>query len=129
MNRSLPVRLIAGAVELCQRIPYGLLALLAWRQWHKSRRLRDLTLMDPLTGVANRPGIEREAARALDESVRDGTPLSLLMLDLDHFKTINDARGHSVGASWVARCSAVASARRRATMSRSSSALVSASSS
>jgi len=75
----------------------ALLALLAWRQWRKSRRLRDLTLMDPLTGVANRPGIEREAARALDESIRDGTPLSLLMLDLDHFKAINDRYGHAAG--------------------------------
>jgi diguanylate cyclase (GGDEF)-like protein len=75
----------------------ALLALLAWRQWHKSRRLRDLTLLDPLTGVANRPGIEREAARALDDSIRDGTPLSLLMLDLDHFKAINDRYGHAAG--------------------------------
>ena len=74
-----------------------LLALLAWRQWRKSRRLRDLTLLDPLTGVANRPGIEREAARALEESIRDGTPLSLLMLDLDHFKAINDRYGHAAG--------------------------------
>ena len=75
----------------------ALLASLAWRQWRKSRRLRDLTLLDPLTGVANRPGIEREAARALDESMRDGTPLSLLMLDLDHFKAINDRYGHAAG--------------------------------
>lgn len=75
----------------------ALLALLAWRQWRRSRRLRDLTLLDPLTKVANRPGIEREAARALDASVRDGTPLSLLMLDLDHFKAINDRYGHAAG--------------------------------
>lgn len=75
----------------------ALLALLAWRQWHKSRRLRDLTLLDSLTGVANRPGIEREAARSLDESIRDGKPLSLLMLDLDHFKAINDRYGHASG--------------------------------
>ena len=75
----------------------ALLGLLAWRQWNKSRRLRDLTLLDPLTGTANRPGIEREAARALDASVRDGTPLSLLMLDLDHFKAINDRYGHAAG--------------------------------
>ncbi len=75
----------------------ALLASLAWRQWRKSRRLRDLTLLDPLTGAANRPGIEREAARALDASVRDGTPLSLLMLDLDHFKSINDRYGHAAG--------------------------------
>ncbi len=75
----------------------ALLAMQAWRQWRKSRQLRDLTLLDPLTGVANRPGIEQEAARALDESIRDGTPLSLLMLDLDHFKAINDRYGHAAG--------------------------------
>jgi len=75
----------------------ALLAWLAWRQRMKSRRLHDLTLLDPLTGVANRPGIERKAAHALESSARDGTPLSLLMLDLDHFKSINDRYGHAAG--------------------------------
>ena len=75
----------------------ALLSSLAWRQWRKSKRLRDLTLLDPLTGIANRPGIEREAARALDAAIRDDTPLSLLMLDLDHFKAINDRYGHAAG--------------------------------
>ena len=75
----------------------ALLASLAFRQWRKSRRLRDLTLLDPLTGIANRPGIEREAARALNAAVQGNTPLSLLMLDLDHFKSINDRYGHAAG--------------------------------
>ena len=75
----------------------ALLAALALRQWRKSRRLRDLVLLDSLTGIANRPGIEREAAHALDDAMRDGTPLSLLMLDLDHFKSINDRYGHAAG--------------------------------
>jgi len=75
----------------------GLLASLAFRQWRKSRRLSDLSLLDPLTGIANRPGIEREAARALEAAMRDGSPLSLLMLDLDHFKAINDRYGHAAG--------------------------------
>ena len=75
----------------------ALLAALALRQWRKSRRLRDLVLLDSLTGIANRPGIEREAARALDAAIRDDTPLSLLMLDLDHFKSINDRYGHAAG--------------------------------
>ncbi|WP_374609358.1 diguanylate cyclase [Thermomonas sp.] len=74
-----------------------LLALLAWRQWRKSRRLRDLTLLDPLTGVANRRGIEREAARAIGGATRPGDSVSLLILDLDHFKAINDRHGHAVG--------------------------------
>ena len=74
-----------------------LLALLAWRQWRKSRRLRDLTLLDPLTGVANRRGIEREAARAIGGATRPGDSVSLLILDLDHFKAINDRHGHAAG--------------------------------
>ena len=83
--------LVLGALLL------ALLAGLAWRQWNKSRQLRSLTLLDPLTGVANRPGIEQEAEQALDASMRDNTPLSLLMMDLDHFKTINDRFGHAAG--------------------------------
>lgn len=75
----------------------ALLGSLAWRQWNRSRRLHSLSLLDPLTGVANRPGIEREAARALGDAQRNGTPLSLLMLDLDHFKAINDRYGHAAG--------------------------------
>jgi diguanylate cyclase (GGDEF)-like protein len=88
-----------------------LLASLALRHWRTSRRLTDLSLLDALTGIANRPGIEREAARALEVATRDGSPLSLLMLDLDHFKAINDRYGHAAGdkvlraiaASWQAQ--------------------------
>ena len=85
----------------------AVLAWLAWQQWHRSLRLRSLTLLDPLTGVANRPGIEREATRAINAAARHGTPLSLLMLDLDHFKTINDRYGHAAGDR-VLRATAVA---------------------
>jgi len=91
----------------------ALLSSLAWRQWRKSRHLRDLTLLDPLTGIANRPGIEREAARALDASARNGTPLSLLMLDLDHFKSINDRYGHAAGDKVLRATAAVWQAQLR----------------
>jgi diguanylate cyclase (GGDEF)-like protein len=91
----------------------ALLSSLAWRQWRKSRHLRDLTLLDPLTGIANRPGIEREAARALDASGRDGKPLSLLMLDLDHFKSINDRYGHAAGDKVLRATTAVWQAQLR----------------
>lgn len=75
----------------------ALLFSMAWRQWRRSKQLQDLTLLDPLTGVANRPGIEQETVRALAAALRNGTPLSLLMLDLDRFKSINDRHGHAAG--------------------------------
>ena len=52
---------------------------------------------DPLTGLANRTMLVDEADRALAAGQRSGSTTALLMVDLDHFKNINDALGHSVG--------------------------------
>jgi len=52
---------------------------------------------DPLTGLANRRRFDDMLAAAVDASERDGRPLSLLALDLDHFKSVNDEHGHGVG--------------------------------
>ena len=53
--------------------------------------------MDPLTQLANRNGLERFALTQIEAAKAQGTPLTLLLLDLDHFKQINDAHGHLVG--------------------------------
>lgn len=50
-----------------------------------------------LTGLPNRRGMEFEAKRALAQADRSGTPLSVLFIDLDLFKAINDTYGHRVG--------------------------------
>lgn len=57
---------------------------------------RDATI-DRLTDILNRRGIEPQIAREISRAARHGTPLSLLILDVDHFKKINDQYGHSVG--------------------------------
>ena len=75
----------------------AVLAVFAGREWRKSRRLRALSLVDPLTGAASRRAFDATVADALFEARRAGTPLSLLALDLDRFKTINDRYGHPAG--------------------------------
>ena len=59
--------------------------------------LRHLSEHDPLTGLANRGALRAEITRQLAMQARDGGDLALLMLDLDHFKYLNDTIGHTAG--------------------------------
>ncbi|MCG5239850.1 GGDEF domain-containing protein [Azospirillum doebereinerae] len=54
-------------------------------------------MTDGLTGIANRKAFDLMLLDAIQEAGRDGLPLSLLMMDIDHFKTFNDTHGHLVG--------------------------------
>ncbi len=56
-----------------------------------------LAVADPLTGVANRRGLFQIGMREVERALRSHTPLALIMLDLDHFKQINDTYGHPMG--------------------------------
>ncbi|MEO8804177.1 MAG: GGDEF domain-containing protein [Rudaea sp.] len=53
--------------------------------------------VDPLTGINNRRTLERLAAQAIALAHRHQRPLSVLMIDADHFKRINDVHGHAAG--------------------------------
>ena len=64
-----------------------------------TQRVRDLAVTDELTGLANRRHLMAEATREAVRAERTGEPLSALMIDLDHFKRVNDERGHLVGDS------------------------------
>jgi diguanylate cyclase (GGDEF)-like protein len=59
--------------------------------------LASMVLTDPLTGCLNRRGFDQALAREVARSLRAGSELALLALDLDHFKMINDTYGHLVG--------------------------------
>ena len=54
-------------------------------------------MTDGLTGVANRKCFDDTLGKAIEEAIEGGEPLSLIMLDLDHFKAFNDTYGHQVG--------------------------------
>jgi two-component system cell cycle response regulator len=60
-------------------------------------QLRVQATHDALTGLLNRRAILETLEKELARSTREGTPLSVIMADLDHFKRINDTYGHLVG--------------------------------
>ena len=61
------------------------------------REVERLSLTDPLTGLRNRRGFMDDARRNIDIAIRHKHPLSVLMLDIDHFKRVNDTYGHATG--------------------------------
>lgn len=71
--------------------------------------LNDQVSRDPLTGVLNRRAFAMLAEREIGQARRSLEPLAALMMDLDHFKQINDRCGHAFGDEALRRFSAVAS--------------------
>jgi diguanylate cyclase (GGDEF)-like protein len=63
----------------------------------KNRKLQELAYYDPLTGLPNRRFFFEHASLIFEETKRYEKPLSLLVIDIDHFKKINDTYGHDVG--------------------------------
>ena len=59
--------------------------------------IRTESLTDPLTGLGNRKYFDRSIEVAVEASLASGEPLSLLMFDIDHFKSFNDSYGHLTG--------------------------------
>ena len=77
-------------------------------------RLRIQSIRDPLTGLFNRRYLEESLARELARCERRGLPLSLMMLDVDHFKAFNDLHGHPGGDALLAGFGQMLGARARA---------------
>lgn len=90
-----------GAIKLGIMAQAILLALglsFKVRQQQKSRlQAEHMAERDPLTSLHNRRGFNAQAAAIWSTAARNHRPLSLIMLDLDHFKTINDLHGHATG--------------------------------
>jgi len=63
------------------------------------RALQKMALTDPLTGMANRRAFDQALGREIEKTKRTQSLFSLLILDIDHFKAINDRHGHATGDS------------------------------
>jgi diguanylate cyclase (GGDEF)-like protein len=77
------------------------------------RMHRDAASTDTLTGLFNRRGFLECAQRMIGEHARSRQPVTLLMFDLDHFKSINDRFGHAVGDEVLELFARIASANMR----------------
>lgn len=91
-----PVNLAALVAANVTLVLGNIAILAAWRE-EAQQQLRTLVITDPLTSLFNRNGWAEQAGRALRYAQRHDYPLSLLMIDLDHFKRINDTYGHEAG--------------------------------
>jgi diguanylate cyclase (GGDEF)-like protein len=76
--------------------------------------LAELARTDSLTGLANRRGFDEALRREHAQHLRDGKPLSLLAVDIDHFKQVNDAWGHPTGDIVLASLGRFLASRARA---------------
>ncbi len=69
---------------------------------HQSQRLESLIFGDELTGLVNRRFLLTQLAALVSGARRHDRPLSIVMLDIDHFKSINDTYGHAAGDAVLA---------------------------
>ena len=77
--------------ELLARVRAGL------RIVELQKQLLELSTTDPLTSLRNRRAFDERLGEAFEHARRYGRPLSLAIVDVDHFKTINDTHGHDTG--------------------------------
>ena len=75
----------------------GVLSLQTAMDVMRVSRLERETLTDPLTGIFNRRYLDRRLHEEAAVARRYGRPLSVMLLDIDHFKRINDGYGHQIG--------------------------------
>lgn len=105
---------MAGCFLVLSLLLGGFLYRLIGQAEKDGQRVADLQLLlqeqavrDPLTSLYNRRYMQESLPRDLSRNKRDGHPLALIMLDLDHFKSVNDTYGHAVGDEVLKTMSAI----------------------
>lgn len=100
--------------ELMARVASGERILKLEEQLTQARhQMEILAMQDGLTGLFNRRAIEEHARAELELARRKERPLSVILLDIDHFKAINDQYGHSVGDHTLRQLAEILTRNRR----------------
>src|SRR5215475_11769177 len=99
-----------GLLFLSMTLNFGFLLMAMDRLRNE---VADLALIDDLTGVANRRHLLQRLTEECARSERSGEPFSLLVIDLDGFKTINDTHGHAAGDACLRHFTLMAQTRLR----------------
>lgn len=81
---------------------------------HMQVELERLATTDTLTGIRNRRAFDEQLALEVNRARRYGTPLALVLIDIDHFKRINDRYGHQIGDRVLVELAGVVGSRLRA---------------
>ncbi|MFI6075653.1 diguanylate cyclase [Actinoplanes sp. NPDC051343] len=104
------VAIAAGSTIMSVLVVTRLTVLLRFVE-RQAEQVRELSRRDELTGLPNRRAWTDELPRVLEQARQSGRPVSVCMMDLDHFKAFNDTRGHQAGdrllkeaaAAWLSR--------------------------
>ncbi len=110
-DASLPLLLAVIGISLAALL--GALILI-WSRNEEMQELEREAGEDPLTGLKNRRRFEEDLRQAMARARREGTTGAMLMLDLDHFKEVNDNHGHPAGDQLIREIAAVLRQRSRA---------------
>ncbi|WP_180970547.1 sensor domain-containing diguanylate cyclase [Xanthomonas arboricola] len=97
-RQSARQRILIAALGCVLLLGVGIWLDLQLRRMHRNEdKLSSEAWMDALTGIANRRAFDHRLSRALQQAVHRQAPLSVLMIDVDHFKLYNDTYGHVNG--------------------------------
>ena len=117
---SIDRAIVWALVDASSEFARNLLRILAGRIRHddevvsassrRTRHFEEVAAIDGLTGLHNRRWLDETFSRQVERAVRSGRALSLLLIDIDHFKRLNDERGHAAGDDALRQVSAALAA-------------------
>jgi len=100
---------------LCATLMLFFIHIYETRREEAEKRLFDMAQMDSLTGLANRACFNSVLNRTMAECNRNGSGFALVIMDIDHFKRVNDTMGHDAGDQVLGRIGSLLTERLRAT--------------